>query len=207
MVNKINSLATPRFICALEYAMLLHGNDVRKGTSIPYVAHLFGVCALVLLDGGTEEEAIGALLHDALEDHPKETSREEIRQRFGEKVLSIIDGCTDTPVNYQGGEKPPWRQRKEEYLEHLAQAEPERLRVSLADKLDNIRAVLADYRQIGDDLWRRFNAGKDDQLWYFRRLREVFRTAGANGFLFMEFKRTVSELEREAGVSKQKFHD
>lgn len=199
-MNEINSVATPRFLDALDYAVRLHGTDVRKSTSVPYVAHLLGVCALVLLDGGTEDEAIAALLHDALEDHPEGTSREIIAKLFGEKVLAIVEACTDTPVDYTGGHKPPWRPRKEEYLKHLEKAGPEQLRVALADKLDNVRSVLADYRQIGAPLWKRFNAGKQDQLWFFRRLTEVFSTAGAAGFLIVEFKRTVSELEREAGA-------
>jgi len=197
----MNSVATPRFLDALDYVVRLHGADVRKGTSVPYAAHLLGVCALVLLDGGTEDEAIAALLHDALEDHPRETSREIIAKRFGEKVLAIVEACTDTPTDYKGGDKPPWRPRKEAYLKHLEKASPEQLRVALADKLDNVRSVLADYRQIGEPLWKRFNAGKQDQLWFFRRLIEVFRTAGAEGFLILEFKRTVSDLEREAGAS------
>ncbi len=199
-MNKANSVATKRFLDALNYVLVLHGNDVRKGTSIPYVAHLFGVCALVLLDGGTEDEAIAALLHDALEDHPKETSKEFIAKHFGDKVLTIVEACTDTPSDYKWGDKPPWRPRKEEYLKHLEKASPEQLRVALADKLDNVRSVLAEYRQIGEPLWKRFNAGKQDQLWFFRRLTEVFRTAGAAGFLIVEFKRTVSELEKEAGA-------
>jgi (p)ppGpp synthase/HD superfamily hydrolase len=193
--------ATPRFLDALNYAVRLHGTDVRKGASIPYVSHLLGVCALVLSDGGTEDEAIAALLHDALEDHPEETSREIIAERFGEKVFAIVEACTDTPADYAGGEKPPWKQRKTEYLRHLEKATSEQLRVALADKLDNVRCLLADYRQIDAKVWKRFNAGKEDQLWFFRRLIEVFHTAGAKGFLIVEFKRAVSELEREAGAS------
>ena len=115
-MNKPGSVATKRFLDALNYAVVLHGNDVRKSTSVPYVAHLFGVCALVLLDGGTEDEAAAALLHDALEDHPQETSREIISNRFGDEILAIVEACTDTPADYKGGLKPPWRQRKATYL-------------------------------------------------------------------------------------------
>lgn len=195
-----HSAATPRFLDALDYAVRLHGNDFRKGTSIPYAAHLLGVCALVLLDGGTEDEAVAALLHDALEDHPGEAGRELIAGRFGERVLAIVEACTDTPADYKGGDKPPWRPRKEQYLQHLEKASPEQVRVALADKLDNARSVLADYRQIGEPLWKRFNAGKEEQLWFFRRLAEVFRKAGARGFLITEFELTVSELEKRAGA-------
>jgi GTP pyrophosphokinase len=198
-MNKANSVATKRFLDALDYAVVLHGNDVRKGTSVPYVAHLFGVCALVLLDGGTEDEAVAALFHDALEDHPKETSREYIAKHFGDKVLTIVEACTDTPSAYKGGPKPDWRLRKTSYLEHVAKAKPEELRVALADNLDEVRSVLADYRKKGESLWARFNADKDDQLWFFRSLVHAFRAAGAVGFLIEEFERTVAELEREAG--------
>ncbi len=199
-MDKANSVATKRFLDALHYTVVLHGNDVRKGTSVPYVAHLFGVCALVLLDGGTEDEAIAALLHDALEDHPKETSREFIAKHFGDKVLTIVEACTDTPSDYKGGPKPPWRLRKTTYLEHVAKAKPEELCVALADKLDNVRSVLADYRQKRESLWARFNAGREDQLWFFRSLVQEFKGAGAGGFLIEEFERTVAELEREAGA-------
>jgi len=199
-MSQANSAATPRFLDALDYAVRLHGTDVKKGTSIPYAAHLLGVCALVLLDGGTEDEAVAALLHDALEDHPAETGREIIAKRFGDKVLAIVDMCTDTPMDYKGGPKPPWRQRKSAFLQRLAVEGQSGLRVALADKLDNARSILADYRQAGESVWGRFNAGKQDQLWFFRSLAEVFRSAGARGFLLDEFERTVSELERTAGA-------
>lgn len=190
---------TPRFLDALTLAVQLHRRDTRKGTCVPYLAHVLAVCALVLWDGGSEDEAIGALLHDALEDHPDELSREAIAARFGAEVLAIVEGCTDTPPGYKGGEKPPWRQRKETYLVHLEGARPEVRRVALADKLDNARAILADYRRHGDSLWRRFNAGKEEQLWYFRELVRIFRARDANSMLVEEFERTVTELERLVG--------
>jgi (p)ppGpp synthase/HD superfamily hydrolase len=194
-------VATPRFLDALSYAMHLHGTDDRKGTSVPYVAHLLGVCALVLSDGGTEDEALAALLHDALEDHPGEASKEEIVERFGGGVLSIVEACTDTPPGYKGGPKPSWHLRKTAYLEHLSYADPRVCRVALADKLDNVRSILADYRSEGESIWPRFNAGKQDQLWFFRSLVRAFRSAGATGFLVDEFDRTVSELERVASAA------
>lgn len=200
LLNNLNSVATPRFLDALSLAVRLHGADLRKGTSVPYVAHLLGVCALVLLDGGAEDEAIAALLHDALEDHATEISREDIAKRFGAEVLAIVEACTDTPIDYQGGSKPDWRKRKTAYLEHLRKARPEKLRVALADKLDNVRSILADYRHIGDTLWTRFNAGKQDQLWFFRSLVDVFRQAGAKGFLMDELERSVAEVERIVGA-------
>ena len=151
--------------------MELYGTDVRKGTpSIPYAAHLLSVCALVLLDGGTEEEAIAGLLHDALEDHPEATSRRIIAERFGEEVRVLVEACSDTPPDYRGGPKPPWKGRKAAYLYRLETAGPKERRVSLADKLDNARSIVADYHAHGDLLWSRFNAGKEDQLWFLRSL-------------------------------------
>lgn len=195
-MNIRKSTETPRFQEALAYAVRLHGADVRKGTMIPYVAHLFSVCSLVLVDGGSEDEAIAALLHDALEDHPEEASREVVAQRFGHEVLAIVEACTDTPADYEGGPKPRWRDRKTAYLEHVRTADRKATRVALADKLDNARSILMDYRQIGDQLWSRFNAGKEDQLWYYRSLVSAFREAGAVGFLIDELENVVTELER-----------
>jgi (p)ppGpp synthase/HD superfamily hydrolase len=184
---------------ALGYALELHANDLRKGTQIPYVSHLLNVSGLVLWDGGSEEEAIAGLLHDALEDHPELTSAGEITKRFGERVAQIVQGCTDTPPDYLGGAKPPWRDRKQGYLRHLRDADPGIRRVSMADKLDNARAILTDYRQIGETLWSRFNAGRDDQLWYLRTLSDVFASGGATGNLVCEFGATVQEIERLCG--------
>src|SRR5437868_15522197 len=109
-----------RFNEALMLAASLHRDDVRKGTSIPYIAHLLGVCELVLSDGGDEDEAIAALLHDALEDHGDKMSSSDLEQQFGPRVRRIVEGCTDTPAEYRGGPKPEWRPRKEAYIAHLA---------------------------------------------------------------------------------------
>jgi len=188
-----------RFLDALGFAHRVHRDDTRKGTPIPYVAHLLSVCGTVLVDGGDEDEAIAALLHDTLEDHADTVSREEIADRFGARVLALVEVCTDTPADYRGGPKPPWRQRKTAYLEHLRGAPAADLRISVADKLDNARAVLADFRELGEALWPRFNAGREDQLWYFRSLVDGFRHAGVRGRLIDELDRVVAELERETG--------
>ena len=189
---------THRFEEGLLYAVRLHAKDVRKETTIPYIAHLLSVCALVLEDGGDEEEAIAALLHDALEDHPTDTSREEIRERFGARVLALVESCTDTPPDYRGGKKPSWRTRKETYLQHLVTARTDELRVALADKLHNARSTLADYRLLGDQVWSRFTVGKTEQLWYYRTLVDTFVKAGATGHMIEELKRVVGELEKMA---------
>ncbi len=188
------STLTNRFTDALVYCVRVHSGQQRKGKSTPYVAHLLSVSALVLEDGGDEDEAIAALLHDALEDQPDRTSQEEIGQRFGDHVLHLVLSCTDTPPDYQGGEKPRWRQRKETYLAHLRDGAGSDLRVALADKLHNVRELLADYRCEGDNLWSRFNAGKADQLWYYQALVVAFRQGGVRGQMLLEFERVVSEF-------------
>ena len=162
---------TQRFKDALDYALELHGDQQRKGSDTPYVAHLLAVASLVLEDGGDEEQAIAALLHDGPEDQGGLETLAAIRQRFGDRVADIVHGCTDT---YEMP-KPPWRQRKESYLEHLQFASEEVRRVSLADKLHNARSILTDLLRCGDDVWSRFNGGKDGTLWYYRSLLQGFR--------------------------------
>jgi (p)ppGpp synthase/HD superfamily hydrolase len=109
-----------------------------------------------------------------------------------------VEACTDTPVDYKGGAKPPWRDRKTAYLAHIKSGDPRARRVALADKLDNARAILADHRQVGDQLWSRFNSGKEDQLWFYRSVASAFREAGAVGFLIDELEDVVTQLERTA---------
>ena len=188
-------MLTSRFQEALAYAASVHAGDLRKGTSIPYIAHLLSVCSLVLTDGGSEDEAIAGLLHDTLEDHPELVTPADLERRFGTRVRMLVEGCTDTPPGYSGGPKSDWRQRKVDYLAHLHTASPEGLRVSLADKLDNARAILADYRIHGDALWSRFSAGRDEQLWYYRSLLKSFRAANPPGGMLEQLERCVGDLE------------
>jgi len=128
------------------------------------------VCALVLEAGGDEDQAIAALLHDTAEDHGGRKRLEDIRQRFGERVAAIVEGCTDSLDR----PKPPWRVRKERYLGHLAQASDDVLLVAVADKLHNARSVLTDYRQHGEAVWSRFAAGRDYASWYLVELARLF---------------------------------
>ncbi len=179
-----------RFEEALIFATRLHAQQTRKGTTIPYIAHLLAVAGIVLENGGNEDEAIAALLHDAIEDQGGAATREEIRRRFGNAVVAIVDGCTDAEVI----PKPPWRARKETYIAHIRQAPASVRLVSAADKLHNARAILADYRLLGEFLWKRFNGGKDGTLWYYRSLLDAFRTADTTP-LIEELDRVVSELE------------
>jgi GTP pyrophosphokinase len=180
-----------RFEEALVFAVRLHAGQTRKGSGIPYTAHLLSVAALVLEYGGDEEMAIAALLHDAVEDQGGAATREAIRTRFGDRVTAIVDGCTDADSQ----PKPPWQARKEAYLAHLPTAPAEVRLVSAADKLHNARAVLADYRQEGENLWARFRGGKEGTLWYYRALVTAYRAAGSNP-LVEELDRTVTALER-----------
>lgn len=188
-------MATPKlgrqFDAALEYASHLHSEQTRKGTEIPYVSHLMATASLALEHGANEDEAIAALLHDAIEDHPRDGATDrEIGAKFGPAVLAIVRGCTDADVL----PKPPWRARKEAYLAHLEQASPSTLLVSASDKLHNLRAILSDYRAIGEKLWSRFN--KDaDSLWYYGALVETYEKSVAPRRLVEELRRTFAELE------------
>jgi (p)ppGpp synthase/HD superfamily hydrolase len=190
---------TSRFQDALDLAFRLHGHATRKASKVPVMAHLLGVCALVQQDGGSEDEAIAALLHDVLEDEPGHITRDDLRQRFGERVMAIIDAATDTPRDYRGGPKPPWRQRKEAYLAHARTADPALLRVTIADKVDNLRAMIRDYRRVGNALWWRFHAGRDEQLWYFRACMEAYRAAGCKGELMDELRCLLEQLTSLTG--------
>jgi (p)ppGpp synthase/HD superfamily hydrolase len=163
---------TTRFVEALAFATVRHAQQRRKGTNIPYVAHLLGVCSLVLEHGGDEDTACAALLHDVVEDG--HATLAELRSQFGPTVAAIVAGCSDTTER----PKPPWRARKQRYLAHLREATPAMLLVSGCDKLHNARAILADYQAFGDALWERFNresGGAAGQLWYYRELVEAFR--------------------------------
>ena len=176
---------------AVALARKLHEGQRRKGTEIPYLSHLMGVASLVLEDGGDEDEAIAALLHDAVEDQGGAPVLGRIRQLFGRRVADIVDACSDTDET----PKPPWRQRKEAYIAHLRDpALPAgTLRVSLADKLHNARAILFDLRA-GQDVYRRFSAPRDEQLWYYGALAAAF-TELADGPMVAELRRVVAELD------------
>lgn len=179
-----------RFVEALAYAVQLHADQARKGTNIPYMSHLLTVCSLVLEDGGSEDEAIAALLHDGPEDQGGQRILDEIRRRFGLAVASTVHGLSDT----MDDPKPPWRERKETYLAKLPGEPASVLRVSLADKLHNLRTVAVDLIDIGDGLWSRFNAGRDDQAWYYRSLLAIFEGRLPNSRNLPELRRLVGEV-------------
>jgi (p)ppGpp synthase/HD superfamily hydrolase len=185
---------TARFDDALAYAHELHRADVRKGSRAPYIGHLLGVCSIVLDDGGTEDEAIGGLLHDAAEDHGGRPRLDEIRQRFGDAVARIVEDCTDS----WDEPKAPWAERKKAYVHHARKLPPSSLRVSAADKVHNSYAILRDLRNIGEKVWERFNATPDDVMAYYEGLVRAFREAGG-GPLVDELDRIVRGIRREMG--------
>jgi (p)ppGpp synthase/HD superfamily hydrolase len=205
-MTETNSLPDPtfltsRFEAAVIYALHVHGGQTRKGTSIPYVSHLLSVAGLVLEQKGADEDlAIAALLHDAVEDQGGTERLADIRGRFGDRVAAIVKSCGDSETSSRA-EKKPWRARKECYLDHLRiQPDEGALLVSAADKLHNARAILADYRTHGEQLWSRFNSGRDDQLWYHRSLVEIFQQRRVP--LAEELGRVVGELQRLAGAAE-----
>jgi GTP pyrophosphokinase len=185
---------TPRFASALVYACEIHAGQLRKGTDIPYISHLLGVTSIALDHGATEDEAIGALLHDAAEDAGGAPVIGEIRARFGPAAAEIVAGCSDTFET----PKPPWRARKEAYIAHLASASSSVLLVSAADKLHNVHAITSDYRRIGEALWARFTGGREGTLWYYRALADSFLKLNRNR-LAEELYLAVRELEQLVG--------
>jgi (p)ppGpp synthase/HD superfamily hydrolase len=196
------------FTTALTYAAELHATQRRKGPAkIPYIAHLLGVASLVLEHGGTETQAIAALLHDAIEDHPNDGRTErEIHERFGSGVLAIVHACTDSLPDSDDRSAATWRPRKEAYLEHIPHVADEARLVSLADKLYNARAILRDLRDVGNAVWARFNVGRDDTLWYYRSLADAFLTLESlptqQRLLAEELARTVRAMLAEAEVAR-----
>jgi len=185
-----------RFGDALVFANYLHAQQLRKGGTIPYIAHLLSVAAIVLENGGDENEAIAALLHDAIEDQGGDATRQEIQRRFGAVVVEIVNGCTDADTT----PKPPWQARKEAYLAHLCTAPSSVLLVSAADKLHNLRSLREDYALVGELLWQRFKTGKQGTLWYYRSLVEVYNARYPTP-LTTELTRVFHELEAMVAAS------
>ena len=184
---------TDRFESALVYAAQVHDGHTRKGgQGIPYLAHLMSVAALVLEDGGGEDEAIAALLHDAIEDQGDRTSLNELRDRFGPVVADIVEACSDTDQR----PKPPWLGRKQAYIERMQTAPEPVLRVACADKVHNVRSTLADLREHGDRTWRKFGSTPERQLWYYTTLSQLF-SRRLPGPLSQELARLVGELNAQ----------
>jgi len=187
---------TSRFDAAFAYASELHRQQARKGTEIPYLSHLMSVASLALEHGANEDEAIAALLHDAVEDQGGDPIEAQIRARFGDAVADIVKGCTDSTVI----PKPPWAERKARYVEHIATASASVRLVSASDKLHNATCLLKAYRLHGNETWARFNATEAQSLWYYNALVRAYRAAGG-GPLVEELARVVEELTRRTGLA------
>lgn len=190
MVTKLSG----RLDDAFRYAHEVHAEQKRKGTESPYIGHLMGVSSIVIDDGGSEDEAIAALLHDAAEDHGGRERLADIRQRFGEAVAKIVEDCTDSWEE----PKRPWAERKRAYLHHARKLAAPSLRVSAADKVHNAYAILRDVRNIGEGVWDRFTATPDDVMSYYEGLVRAYREAGG-GRLVDELDRIVRGIRREMG--------
>jgi (p)ppGpp synthase/HD superfamily hydrolase len=194
-----------RFTSAVDYARMLH-IERRKGTDIPYMAHLLGVAALVLGEAGhaevTEDMVIAALLHDAAEDHGGQLRLDDIEHNFGRDVAQMVESLSDSLAE-DSSKKAPWRERKENYLKRLRREPADVLLISAADKLYNARSILDDYRRIGPEVWKRFKRGRKHQLWYFRELLKVFKAAGKNRIV-AELERVTDKLERISAGEKVK---
>jgi (p)ppGpp synthase/HD superfamily hydrolase len=179
-----------RFQKAMLFAAQKHAGQARKASTIPYIAHLMGVASLVLEAGGDQDLAIAGLLHDVVEDCGGEKMLKEVRRRFGARVATIVDGCTDA----YGIPKPEWRGRKQAYISRLKKEGSDTRLVSAADKLNNLRSILSDYREMGESVWSRFNGGRDGTVWYYRTLLDEFMRDKPNR-ITRDLDLAVNELE------------
>lgn len=176
---------TTRFEEALVYATQLHSQQKRKITGVPYISHLLSVAALVLEDGGSEDEAIAALLHDAIEDQGGVATGEAIRQKFGDQVADIVEGCSESNIE----PKPPWQERKQKYIQQLRRCSPEVLRIALADKLHNARCNLSEWYRYGDKAWSQQQ--RQRTLWLYRSVIEIAKSARVSSFLVRELEQVT----------------
>lgn len=183
---------------AFRYAAEKHDGQTRKQTAVPYLSHLIAVASLVLEAGGDEDMAIAALLHDVVEDCGGMPRLREVRKQFGPRVAKIVEGCTDS----FGEPKPEWVERKKDYLDELKDADAETRLVSASDKLHNVRTILADYRQDGEAIWKRFSGKKEGTLWYYRALSDEYQRRGSNR-ITRELEIAVAELEHTVNGQSQ----
>jgi (p)ppGpp synthase/HD superfamily hydrolase len=189
MTKPINT-PTQRFADAVALAATLHADQARKGTEITYLSHLLGVASLVLEHGGSEDQAIAGLLHDAVEDAGGADTAELIRRDYGDLVADIVIACSDTDQH----PKPPWQARKQAYLDHLMSVDERVLLVSLADKVHNCRSLATDEVTHGDVLWERFNATRAQSCWYYTSLREVFEARMGRTPLVLELDHAIGRI-------------
>ena len=189
MSTKPGVVLGDRFIAGVREAVRLHAHQARKASDVPYLSHLLAVAGLVLEHGGDEDQAIAALLHDGPEDQGGEATLAIIRDRFGDRVVAIVAACSDTFET----PKPPWRERKEAYIAHLAEKGPDVWPVTLADKVHNARTIVADLRELGPASLDRFNGGREGTLWYYGTLAAEL-TVLAPGVLADELLALATEM-------------
>jgi GTP pyrophosphokinase len=193
------TILTDRFDRALLYASQVHGGQVRKGTTVPYVAHLMAVAATVMEYGGDEDQVVAALLHDAVEDQGGLARLADIRSRFGARVADLVEGCSDDLGNGSDGHpRPPWRERKTKHLDHLSSAPQDVLLIALSDKTHNARSILRDLRKqdVGEAIWDRFGKPKSETIWYYRSLAAAFQER-VPGQLANELNEIVESLSKD----------
>ena len=203
------TILTRRFTDAVDYARIAHAPQVRKGSGIPYIYHLLGVASLVLEYRGNEDQAIAGLLHDVLEDCG-DGHRAMIRAQFGDAVANIVESCTDGTVESKahaertGSARDHWRERKLAYLDHLRKVPESTLLVSGCDKLHNARAILGDLsnKDVGDSVFERFTAKREDTLAYYESLAEIFTARDAP--MASAFDDTVAQIHSRAKASVRK---
>jgi len=188
-----NPILTDRFDDALAYASRIHRRQLRKAAGMLYVSYLLGVCSIALENGADEDQAIAALLHDAVEDQGGLERLEDIRARYGDRVAEIVRNNSDSETEV----KPPWRERKFAYLESLSGKPVASLEVSIADKTHNASAIVNDLRNLGDVVWDRFTAKREGSLSYYRALADRFAVL-VPGPASNRFSLLVEEMERLA---------
>jgi len=189
-----------KFDEAIALAAELHRDQIRKDAPIPYISHLMAVAGIVLEANAyhpmenLEDVAIGALLHDVIEDQGHKIDLDQIREKFGDTVHGIVLECSDAVVTEESQEKPPWKERKVEYLAKIASKSRETLLVSCADKLHNARCIMFDHDRVGDRIWDRFIAGKEGTIWYYKSLAEEFERAWPENPLLPDFQVLVQRM-------------
>lgn len=181
---------------AFEYANQWHRDQARKSTTLPYILHPMGVASLVLEAGGDEEQAIAALLHDVPEDCGGEARLTEILEMFGPRVEAMVRGCSDSLVADKE-DKAPWRERKQAHIDHVATADMDTLIVTAADKVHNGRAIATDLQTIRNEVWKRFNASRDDIIWYYSTFYDELEKRGVTPSLLNPLRTAIEIMKIE----------
>jgi (p)ppGpp synthase/HD superfamily hydrolase len=184
-------MLSPKFEEALVFAVRLHSNQKRKVSNTPFVLHLLNVCAIILEDGGTEDEAIAGLLHDAVEDQGGLETLENIKSNFGEVIAQIVMECSETHLT----PKPPWEERKVNSIAKMKNVSGSAIRVILADKIHNVQSIIREYQKYGKPIWDSFKGGREGTIWYYKEVLAVLASR-TESHLITELKLTVEHLEK-----------